>query len=107
MLLFSLPPAARWSVAAALNRLPPTPLPPPLPPLSLLCPTPQFIFFIRIFADILGRFLPRLSAFAARSPTTPLALAGLKLLGVPLFLGYIKSPEWMHSDVLAGVWRPH
>lgn len=41
----------------------------------------QVLFFVRIFADVAGRFLPRLSALAVRSPLTPLAVAGVKLLG--------------------------
>ncbi|EFN58589.1 hypothetical protein CHLNCDRAFT_140764 [Chlorella variabilis] len=60
---------------------------------------PKVIFFVRIFADVLGRFLPRLGLLASRSPYTPLAVASLKLAGVPLFLLYLKSPKHLHSDV--------
>ncbi|KAL4440645.1 hypothetical protein ABPG77_000354 [Micractinium sp. CCAP 211/92] len=62
---------------------------------------PQVLFFARIFADVLGRFLPRLSLLAAESPLTPLAAAGAKLAGVPILLLYIKSPDRLHSDVFA------
>ncbi|KAL4457583.1 hypothetical protein ABPG75_012448 [Micractinium tetrahymenae] len=62
---------------------------------------PKALFFVRIFADVLGRFLPRLSLLAAESPLTPLAAASAKLAGVPIFLVYIKSPDRLHSDVFA------
>jgi hypothetical protein len=41
----------------------------------------QVLFFVRIFADVLGGFLPRLAPLAAQSPFTPLAVASLKLAG--------------------------
>lgn len=89
------------------------PLPPSLPthrqwhprctPPSAPCSShTQVIFFVRIFADVLGRFLPRLGLLASRSPYTPLAVASLKLAGVPLFLLYLKSPKHLHSDVAVG-----
>jgi hypothetical protein len=71
-------------------------------PTVLRPPGPQVIFFARIFADVLGRFLPRLRLLHARSPYTPLAAAGVKLAGVPLFLLYLKSPDRLHTDVGMG-----
>ncbi|KAI7843994.1 hypothetical protein COHA_002532 [Chlorella ohadii] len=62
---------------------------------------PKVIFFVRIFADVLGRFLPRLSFLTAHSPLTPLLVSAIKALGVPIMLLYLKSPDWMHSDVAA------
>ena len=44
-------------------------------------PWSQVIFFVRIFADVLGRFLPRLSFLTAHSPATPLIVSGVKALG--------------------------
>ena len=61
----------------------------------------QVIFFVRIFADVLGRFLPRLRPLVAESPLTPLALACGKLATVPVFLLYLRSPPRWHSDVAA------
>lgn len=60
---------------------------------------PKVIFFVRIFADVLGRFLPRLRAFNPSSPYTPLLVSCVKLIGVPIFLLYLKSPPRLHSDV--------
>lgn len=42
---------------------------------------PQVLFFMRIFSDVLGRFLPRLACLAPRSPLTPLVAATIKLMG--------------------------
>lgn len=36
---------------------------------------------MRIFADVLGRFLPRLSFLTAHSPLTPLLVSAIKALG--------------------------
>jgi hypothetical protein len=64
---------------------------------------PKVVFFVRIFADVLGRFLPRLSFLTAHSPLTPLLVSCFKALGVPIMLLYLKSPDWLHSDVAAVV----
>lgn len=63
------------------NQPPHSPLGPRCLPFLDLLPPLQALFFVRIFADVLGRFLPRLSLLAAESPLTPLAAAGAKLAG--------------------------
>lgn len=70
---------------------------------------PKVLFFSRIFADILGRFLPRLRPLAAEAPATVLAAALAKLACVPAFFLYLKSGRRWHSDAaavafIAGVW---
>jgi hypothetical protein len=70
--------------------------------LTVLLTASQVIFFVRIFADVLGRFLPRLRAFNPSSPYTPLLVSCVKLIGVPIFLLYLKSPPRLHSDVAIG-----
>lgn len=60
----------------------------------LACLTPpQALFFVRIFADVLGRFLPRLSLLAAESPLTPLVAAVVKLAGAPAAT-FAALPRW-------------
>eukprot|EP00887_Chlorella_sp_A99_P002817 scaffold6.g2817.t1 len=71
--------------------------------------TRKVLFFSRIFADILGRFLPRLRPLAAEAPATVLAAALAKLACVPAFFLYLKSGRRWHSDAaavafIAGVW---
>lgn len=49
------------------------------PLLALLAPLPQTLFFARIFADILGRFLPRLRCLAVDNGLAVLFAALCKL----------------------------
>lgn len=62
---------------------------------------PKTLFFVRIFADVVGRFLPRLKPLVITEPSLVLALAVAKFACGPLVFMYLKSPEWCHSDVLA------
>jgi hypothetical protein len=70
----------------------------------------QVLFFSRIFADIVGRFMPRRKALLVRSPAVLAALAGVKVALATAFFLYIRlmPPAWRH-DVLAlglvvGLW---
>lgn len=65
------------------------------------CLSPQVLFFSRIFADLAGRFLPRLRWAAVASPLGVLGVAGLKVGCAPLLFLYLKSGAEWHSDVLA------
>jgi hypothetical protein len=62
------------------------------------------LFWVRIFADILGRVLPRASAFLPSSPGVLLIVAFAKLAAEPLFFFYIKSPPRWHADALVIVY---
>jgi hypothetical protein len=68
---------------------------------------PQVLFFLRIFADIGGRLLPRV--FQPHSPSAVLAVATLKLACVPLFFLYIKgaipySNDWLMVGYVVAIW---
>ena len=78
----------------ATTRPPPihtAPAPPPL----------QVLFFIRLFADLFGRFLPRAKALQLQSPPLLLTLAATKVAVAVLLFVYIKAPLRLHNDVLS------
>ncbi|MEW5307939.1 MAG: hypothetical protein WDW36_010307 [Sanguina aurantia] len=62
---------------------------------------PRVLFFVRIFADLLGRFLPRKKLFMTSSPSLILTLAVVEVAAVALFFGYLRAPAQMHNDLLS------
>lgn len=62
---------------------------------------PKVLFFGRIFADLLGRMMPRWGPLYPASIWPVLTVAACKVCMEPLFFLYLKSPEYMHSDVAA------
>ncbi|MEW5319436.1 MAG: hypothetical protein WDW38_010588 [Sanguina aurantia] len=62
---------------------------------------PRVLFFVRIFADLLGRFLPRKKLFMTSSPSLILTLAVVEVAAVALFFGYLRAPSQMHHDLLS------
>jgi hypothetical protein len=62
----------------------------------------QWLFFVRLFADLTGRLLPRVKRLALGSQGAVLALGLLMLALTPLFYLYIAlAPPWLISDTLA------
>lgn len=62
----------------------------------------QWLFFVRLFADLTGRLLPRVKRLALGSQEAVLALGLLMLALTPLFYLYIAlAPPWLISDALA------
>lgn len=66
---------------------------------------PKWLFFVRLFADLAGRLLPRARTLAAHRPAGVLIQAGLLIILTPLFYLYILfAPTWFLSDSLACVY---
>ncbi len=61
----------------------------------------QVLFFVRLFADMTGRTLPRKKALALTSQRLLFALSCLVAVTMPLFFLYLKSPPRFHSDWLS------
>ncbi len=63
----------------------------------------QVIFFLRLFADITGRMLPRMQRLAIESTTGLLLLSLAVTSSIPLFFLYLKAPEaWLNDGVVIG-----
>ena len=63
----------------------------------------QVLFFVRLFADITGRMLPRMQRLAIESTFGLLSLALAVTLSIPLFFLYLKAPEaWLNDVVIIG-----
>ena len=60
---------------------------------------PKVLFFVRIFADIVGRVLPRSPMFKPDTIWPVFVVAMCKLAAEPLFFLYLKSPSGWHSDM--------
>lgn len=60
----------------------------------------QVLFFIRLFADLTGRTLPRIQRLAITSQRLLFAVACLALATVPLFFVYMKAPRRYLNDYL-------
>lgn len=70
--------------------------------LAIIAATSQWLFFVRLFADLTGRLLPRVKRLALGSQGAVLALGLLMLALTPLFYLYIAlAPPWLISDTLA------
>lgn len=66
---------------------------------------PKWLFFVRLFADLAGRLLPRARTLAVHRPIGVLIQAGLLIILTPLFYLYILfAPTWFLSDSLACVY---
>ena len=61
----------------------------------------QVLFFVRLFADMSGRTLPRKKTLALTSQRLLFALSCVVAITVPFFFLYLKSPPGFHSDWLA------
>jgi len=62
---------------------------------------PKVLFFVRLFADMTGRTLPRKKALALTSQRLLFGLSCVVAVTVPLFFLYLKSPPRFHSDWLS------
>ena len=63
----------------------------------------QVIFFVRLFADITGRMLPRMQRLAIESTFGLMALALAVTASIPLFFLYLKAPEaWLNDGIVIG-----
>ena len=58
----------------------------------------QVLFFVRLFADLTGRTLPRIKWLAATSQRLLFALACLTAATLPPFFLYLKAPSRFHND---------
>ena len=56
------------------------------------------LFFVRLFADVAGRMLPRIKSLALRSSAPLLGLALGVTAAMPLFFVYLKAPARYHND---------
>ena len=65
---------------------------------------PAVLFFVRIFCDIIGKMLPRVSYFKPTTIWPVVAVAVAKLTAEPFFFLYLRSSEHWHSDILASVY---
>ncbi|KAK9865209.1 hypothetical protein WJX84_011196 [Apatococcus fuscideae] len=64
---------------------------------------PKVIFFVRLFADITGRMLPRMQRLAIESTFGLMALALAVTASIPLFFLYLKAPEaWLNDGIVIG-----
>lgn len=58
---------------------------------------------MRLFADIIGRMLPRMQRLAIESTAGLLSLALAVTLSIPLFFLYLKAPEaWLNDGIVIG-----
>lgn len=66
---------------------------------------PKWLFFVRLFADLAGRLLPRMQLLAVQHPGRVLMQALLLISLTPLFYLYIIfAPAWFLSDTVACVY---
>lgn len=66
---------------------------------------PKWLFFVRLFADLAGRLLPRLRLLAVQHPFAVLTQALMMVALTPLFYLYIIfAPTWFLSDTVACVY---
>ncbi|KAK9842795.1 hypothetical protein WJX74_002523 [Apatococcus lobatus] len=64
---------------------------------------PKVLFFVRLFADITGRMLPRIQRLAIESTIGLLTLALAVTCSIPLFFLYLKAPEaWLNDGIVIG-----
>ena len=63
----------------------------------------QVIFFVRLFADITGRMLPRLQRLATENTVVLLLLSLAVTASIPPFFLYLKAPEgWLNDSLVIG-----
>ena len=61
---------------------------------------PKYLFFLRLFGDLLGRWLPRLPALTPRYQHNILLISCIKLIGTPLYFIYINAGFIPYDDVI-------